>query len=73
MFYTLHAAPSRDCHDIDNNGLVLKLSFNKISFLFTADIYHEAEWYLISKGIALKSTVLKIAHHGAAHLPPMSS
>jgi competence protein ComEC len=51
--------------DIDNNGVVLRLSWNKVSFLFTADIGHEAEWYLIAQRANLKSTVLKIAHHGS--------
>ncbi len=52
-------------HDIDNNGLVLRLSWNKISFLFTADIHQEAEWYLTAQRANLKSTVLKVAHHGS--------
>jgi competence protein ComEC len=51
--------------DIDNNGLVSRLSWNKVSFLFTADIGHEAEWHLISQRANLKSTVLKVAHHGS--------
>jgi competence protein ComEC len=36
-----------------------------MSFLFTADIDEEAEWYLISQRAELQSTVLKIAHHGS--------
>ena len=51
--------------DIDNNGIVLRLSWNKVSFLFTADIGHEAEWHLIAQRTNLKSTVLKVAHHGS--------
>lgn len=51
--------------DIDNNGLVLRLSWDKISFLFTADIGKEAELYLIAQRAKLKSTVLKVAHHGS--------
>lgn len=51
--------------DIDNNGLVLRLSWNKISFLLTADINQEGEWYLIAQRANLKSTVLKVAHHGS--------
>jgi len=51
--------------DIDNNGLVLRLIWNKVSFLFTADIGHEAEWYLIAQRANLKTTVLKVAHHGS--------
>jgi competence protein ComEC len=51
--------------DVDNNGLVLRLSWNKISFLFTADIGREAEWYLIAHLANLRSTALKVAHHGS--------
>jgi len=51
--------------DVDNNGAVLKLAWNKVSFLFTADIREEAEFELIEQRANLKSTVLKVAHHGS--------
>lgn len=51
--------------DTDNNGLVLRLDWEQISFLFTADIRHEAELNLIMQRANLRSTVLKIAHHGS--------
>ena len=51
--------------DVNNNGMVLRLSWNKVSFLFTADIGREAEWYLIAHLANLRSTVLKVAHHGS--------
>lgn len=51
--------------DVDNNGVVLRLNWNKVSFLFTADIRQEAEWDLIARRANLKSTVLKVAHHGS--------
>jgi len=51
--------------DIDNNGLVLHLVWNEISFLFTADIGIDAERYLISQRKAIGSSVLKVAHHGS--------
>jgi competence protein ComEC len=52
-------------HDVDNNGAVLKLMWSKIGFLFTADIRAEAELELVQQRANLKSTVLKIAHHGS--------
>jgi competence protein ComEC len=52
-------------HDVDNNGVVLKLTWDKISFLFTADIREDAELELIGQRANLKSTVLKVAHHGS--------
>ena len=51
--------------DIDNNGLVLRLSMGDISFLFTADIMWETELELIYSRVRLGSTVLKVAHHGS--------
>jgi competence protein ComEC len=52
-------------HDIDNNGVVLRLSWGQISFLFAADIRQEAEYELIMQRANLKSTVLKVPHHGS--------
>lgn len=52
-------------HDVDNNGVVIKLSWGKVSFLFTADIREEAEFELIGQRANLRSTVLKVAHHGS--------
>ena len=53
-------------HHIDNNGVVLRLSWGRISFLFAADIRQEAEYELIMRRANLKSTVLKVPHHGSA-------
>ena len=51
--------------DVDNNGVVLRLSWGQVSFLFTADIREEAEFELIGQRANLRSTVLKVAHHGS--------
>jgi len=51
--------------DIDNNGTVLRLSMGDISFLLTADIFWESEFELITRRADLRSTVLKVAHHGS--------
>ena len=51
--------------DTDNNGAVLRLSMGDISFLLTADIFWEAEFELIARRANLRSTVLKVAHHGS--------
>ena len=52
-------------HDVDNNGVVLRLTWGKVSFLFTADIREEAEFELLGQRANLRSTVLKVAHHGS--------
>ena len=51
--------------DVDNNGIVMKLTWKKVSFLFTADIREEAELHLIMQRANLRSTVLKVSHHGS--------
>ena len=51
--------------DIDNNGIVLRLSIDEISFLFTADTMWETEFELIHNRANLNSTVLKVGHHGS--------
>ncbi|MFC2060358.1 DNA internalization-related competence protein ComEC/Rec2 [Chloroflexota bacterium] len=51
--------------DIDNNGMVMRLSKGEIGFLLTADIMGEAEFELIAGRASLGSTVLKVAHHGS--------
>ena len=51
--------------DMDNNGVVLHISMDDISFLLTADIMREAEFELITQRAELASTVLKAAHCGS--------
>jgi competence protein ComEC len=51
--------------DIDNNGVVLRVSLGEASFLLTADIMWQAELELITQRANLVSTVLKVAHHGS--------
>ena len=51
--------------DIDSNGVVLRLSLGRASFLLAADIGQEAELELIEQRAILASSVLKVAHHGS--------
>jgi competence protein ComEC len=51
--------------DVDDNGVVLRLSWGNVSFLFTADIRADIELELVGQRADLKSTVLKVAHHGS--------
>ena len=48
-----------------DNGIVLKLSDEKISFLLTSDISADAEHDLITQRADVRCTVLKVAHHGS--------
>ena len=48
----------------NDNSLVLRLSYGEVSVLLTGDIGAAAERQLLTDGVVLESTVLKVAHHG---------
>ena len=51
---------SNDC------SIVIKLTYGKVSFLFTGDAAEEAEKEMVSRySTRLKSTILKAGHHGS--------
>lgn len=51
---------------LNNNSIVAKLKYGKFQMLFTGDIEQIAEEKIVEKyGDKLKSTILKIAHHGS--------
>ncbi len=52
--------------DLNNNSIVLKITYNKFSILFTGDI-EKSEQNLLNmyKNNELKSNIIKIAHHGS--------
>ncbi len=51
--------------DGNNRSLVLRLGFKGVTFLFTGDLEEEAEHLLLSRRPGLRSTVLKVPHHGS--------
>lgn len=52
--------------DPNNNSVVLKITYKKISFLFTGDIEVDAEDFLIGRyKYDLESNILKVPHHGS--------
>ena len=54
-------------NDINDNSIVMKLEYFNFSCLFTGDISKKIEKNLVKKyGELLKSTVLKVAHHGSS-------
>lgn len=50
---------------INNNSLVLKLTFKSFSILFTGDIESIAENEILREKINVKCNILKVAHHGS--------
>lgn len=57
--------PVSNYDDANNNSAVLKLTFSNTSFLFTGDAELESENDMVVNG-NLKSTVLKVGHHGSS-------
>ncbi|MXZ34130.1 MAG: DNA internalization-related competence protein ComEC/Rec2 [Acidobacteria bacterium] len=51
--------------NINNDSLVLRMTYGRRSFLLTGDIEEPAEECLAALGPALRSDVLKVAHHGS--------
>jgi len=51
--------------DTNNTSIVLRLTYGNTSFLFTGDAEREVEQWLCDSGQTLKSTVLKVGHHGS--------
>lgn len=51
--------------DLNKTSIILKMTYKETSYLFTGDATSEAEKEILNKDI--KSTVLKVAHHGSQY------
>lgn len=51
--------------DTNNTSIVLRITYGNTSFLFTGDAEYAVEQVLIDSGAELRSTVLKVGHHGS--------
>jgi competence protein ComEC len=56
---------SHENMELNNNSLVLKITYNGTSFLFPGDIEKEGEEALLSNAAALRSDILLVPHHGS--------
>ncbi len=64
----LMLAPVKASYEEENNySAVLKVTFGKVSFLLTGDAESQSERDMINSGADLKSTVLKVGHHGSRY------
>jgi len=57
----------RNDQDMNEQSLVFRLIYKKFSMLFTADAGFEAESEILKSHIPMKSTVLKVGHHGSRY------
>lgn len=54
--------------DINNNSVVLRVTFGQVAMLLTGDAQSEAEARLLSHGSPdLRADILKVGHHGSAY------
>ena len=51
--------------DLNSTSIVLKITYGNTSFLFTGDAESNEEAEILNSGADLKSTVLKVGHHGS--------
>lgn len=50
---------------MNNNSVVLRVTYKGASFLFASDIGEESEYLLINSGRDIRATVLKVPHQGS--------
>jgi competence protein ComEC len=50
---------------INDASIVVRVTFGQVSFLFTGDVEQSGEEEILKRGYDLKSTVLKVGHHGS--------
>ena len=61
-----HSPSKSYSKELNNHSLVLRLTYKDISLLLTGDISREVERDLMQTAPCLKSTILKVPHHGSA-------
>ncbi len=61
------APPHNFCFDdANNNSMIVRIAYRAVSFLFTGDANtEEQDWCAEKYGVRLRSTILKIPHHGS--------
>ena len=56
----------REVDDINNLSIVLRVTYQNTSFLFTGDAEREEEQDILAAGYDIRCNVLKVGHHGSA-------
>jgi len=60
----IHPGPNLPANNNDSS-IVVRLTYGDVSFLFTGDAEEKAEAEILSRGYPVRSTVLKVGHHGS--------
>jgi competence protein ComEC len=59
------APNSQSYSELNSYSIVLKVTFNGQSFIFTGDAESDSEREMLAKGYDLSAEVLKVGHHGS--------
>ncbi|MDP8248399.1 MAG: MBL fold metallo-hydrolase [Candidatus Tritonobacter lacicola] len=51
--------------EINNYSIVIRMEYGEVSFLFTGDLEKEGERDVLRAGYPVRSTILKVGHHGS--------
>ncbi|MGZ4139763.1 MAG: ComEC/Rec2 family competence protein [Actinomycetota bacterium] len=62
----MHDTPA----DINNNSIVLRVRYGSDSILLAGEVQEEAQQELPAAPSLLRTAVLKVSHHGSAHMLP---
>ncbi len=52
--------------DVNENSIVMKITYGSVSYLLTGDAEEKAEEYILSTGANINADVLKAGHHGSS-------
>jgi len=63
--------PKQSLGSLNDNSVVLKVTYGNVSFLFMGDAGIAAEQSLLASGYDLNSEILKVAHHGSSSASSM--
>jgi competence protein ComEC len=64
-FDVLNPTPLENAY-VNNNSIVLRMTYGKVTALFTGDIQKNAEVDILESGQLVQADILKVAHHGTA-------
>ncbi|MEK6266580.1 MAG: MBL fold metallo-hydrolase [Clostridium sp.] len=64
---TILSPNGADYEDANDYSIVVKVAFGNTSFLLTGDAEAVSETQMLSKGLDLSATVLKVGHHGSEY------
>ena len=63
--FTIMAPNRSDYLEVNNESLVIKMTYGNVSYLFCGDAEIESEYDMVENGVDLSADVIKLGHHGS--------